>query len=240
MPTNNQIAEVAALVGEPSRTSILLALIDGRALTASELAHAAGISPPTASEHLARLMDAELLAMEKQGRHRYFRLGSPKVASLLESMLSLVAERDATVSAIRTGPRDRDLRFARSCYDHLAGSLAVAIADRLETMEMIDLADDGGTVSEKGQAFFGDLGAELGAAGQQGRRYCRPCLDWSERRPHIAGRVGSGLMVCFLERGWVKRQTEGRVISVTRAGERAIVEHFGIDIVRLRERQDRA
>lgn len=233
MPTNNHIAEIGALIGDPSRTGILLALMDGRALSAGELAWTVGITAPTASGHLARLTEAGLLAVESQGRHRYFRLASPKVAELLESVMAMVAVRDDSRRPVRTGPSDSALRLARSCYDHLAGSVAVAVADGMVERGLLQFSEDGGSLSEEGAAFLARLGIPIAGRSSEGRRYCRACLDWSVRRPHIAGRVGSGMLTHFLDTGWMRRQSDSRAIAVTPLGERELAKHFGVDVGRL-------
>src|SRR5215469_1299593 len=179
---NPRIAEVAALIGDPARTNMLAALMDGRALTASELAHVARVSPQTASGHLGKLAVAELLAMEKQGRHRYYRLASPLVGQMLEGVMAVAGPEPPRSSTWRGGEA---LRTARTCYDHLAGRLGVALADALLEHGHVALGPDGGEVTETGQQFLDGFGASPAP----GRRvFCRPCLDWSERRPHLADR----------------------------------------------------
>jgi DNA-binding transcriptional ArsR family regulator len=222
MPSAAALAETAAAIGDPARAAMLAALMDGRALTAGELAAAAGITPQTASAHLARLTGAGLLAVAKQGRHRYHRLASPAVARLLEG-LSLVG---AAPKRIATGPRDAEMRLARTCYDHLAGRIAVAIADRMARRGEIELSAEGGTVTEAGLRFLSGLGiAPVGG----GRLFCRPCLDWSERRPHLAGALGAALCAHCFDRGWVRRREGGRTLLVTPKGWQGLAETFGLD-----------
>ena len=231
MSSLSAFAETAALIGDPARANILMALLDGRALTATELARAAGVTRQTASGHLARLTEAGLLAMERQGRHRYHRLASSDVARLLESILSVTASRSA---AAVVGPRDKALRRARTCYDHLAGQVAVAIADRMVERGQIELSGDGGVLTDRGTDFLRGLGVDLDAAMAAayrrggGRVFCRPCLDWSERRPHIAGAVGVALCQCCLARGWVRRSDGTRAVTITPAGQMALTEAFGL------------
>ena len=232
-------AATAALVGDPARANMLAALMDGRALTAAELARAAGITPQTASGHLARLTEAGLLAMAQQGRHRYHRLASPAVAQMLESIMSVSAERDvaprsAPRKAIVVGPRDAALRRARTCYDHLAGRLAVAIADRLVERAHVELSADGGVLTDSGGSFLRGLGVDLDAAparGDQragGRMFCRPCLDWSERRPHIAGVVGAAFCRTCFAQGWLRRIDGARAVTITPAGQMALKRAFDL------------
>ncbi|MEW5421200.1 ArsR/SmtB family transcription factor [Amorphus sp. 3PC139-8] len=230
MATQAQFAEIASLAGDPARAAMLHALMDGRALTASELAGVAGVTPQTASGHLARLSEAGLLAVEKQGRHRYYRLASAMVAQMVESLMQ-VASALAPTRRVATGPRDAALRTARTCYDHIAGRLGVALADGLVTAGHVDLASDGGLVTDQGLAFFSDLGIDL-ATETSGRRttrvLCRPCLDWSERRPHLAGRVGAALCDLSLASGWIRKVDGSRALRVTRKGEAAFRDRFGL------------
>jgi DNA-binding transcriptional ArsR family regulator len=217
-----RMASVAALLGDPARAHILTALLDGRALTAKELAFAAHVSPQTTSGHLARLTEAGLLAGEKQGRHRYFRLASPLVGQMLESVMAVAGPEPVRPSTWRGGEA---LRTARTCYDHLAGRLGVALAGSLEASGHVMLASDGGEVTDSGHAFLREFGAEP----VPGKRvFCRPCLDWSERRPHIAGRLGAALAARCLDLGWIERQRDSRAVTITPAGESGFAERFGI------------
>ncbi|HEY0183105.1 MAG TPA: helix-turn-helix transcriptional regulator [Rhodopila sp.] len=218
-----RMASVAALLGDPARANMLTALLDGRALTAKELAFAARVSPQTASGHLARLTDASLLAVERQGRHRYFRLSSPLVGHMLESVMA-VAGPAPRLTSWRGGEA---LRNARTCYDHLAGRLGVALADSLCEAGHVALSHDGGEVTESGHAFLRGFGAQP-ATGK--RVFCRPCLDWSERRPHIAGRLGAALASRCLELGWIARQRDSRAVTVTPAGTAGFATTFGIHL----------
>ena len=230
----SSLAETAALIGEPARTAMLLALMDGRSLTAGELARVAGITPPTATGHLARLVEAGLLAMSAQGRHRYFRLGSAAVAAMIEGMMGVAGLADEARAGrpITTGPRSAALRRARICYDHLAGEIAVGLADSLAAAGHIDLTHDGAAMTKDGVAFLGSLGVDLNGGGTAGsgrrHRYCRPCMDWSERRPHIAGTVGRALLQFLLDRHWVRRATDGREVIVTPVGTHALQKHFKV------------
>ena len=217
-----RMATIAALLGDPARANILTALMDGRALTAKELAFAAHVSPQTASGHFARLTDANLLTVEKQGRHRYFRLASPLVGQMLESVMAVAGPEPK--STWRGGEA---LRTARTCYDHLAGRLGVALADSLTAAGHIALSQDGGEVTERGHAFLCDFGAEP-VAGK--RVFCRPCLDWSERRPHIAGRLGAALASRCLDLGWIARQRDSRAVTITPDGTHGFAERFGIHL----------
>jgi DNA-binding transcriptional ArsR family regulator len=212
------IAEIAALIGDPARTNMLTALMDGRALTVSELAHVAGITLPTASGHISRMETAGLLAAEKQGRHRYLRLSGADVATALEALMEL-AQRTGAVR-VRTGPRDPALREARVCYDHLAGARAVAVAAKL--------ADDGMMIDHGLTDAGRDWLAERGFVRGDGRRpFCRTCLDWSERRHHLGGALGAQILSRTLGEGWARRG-EGRVIDFGQSGAVAFDRLFGL------------
>ncbi|MCA3300601.1 MAG: helix-turn-helix transcriptional regulator [Methylocystis sp.] len=224
------IAETAALLGEPARAAMFSALMDGRALTAAELAATAGVTPQTASGHLGRLIEAGLLVVEKQGRHRYHRLASPAVARMVESIMQVAGAAPRQARPPRVGPADAALRAARTCYDHLAGRLGVGIADALVARGHVELGADGGAVTPTGEAFLASFGiaARLDGA-RRGRPFCRPCLDWSERRPHLAGVLGASLCVRCLELGWLRRRPGTRALEITHEGRRGFGERFGVD-----------
>lgn len=217
------LAEVARLIGDPARANMLAALMGGQALTAGELAWHAGVTAQTTSGHLARMTDAALLAVEKQGRHRYYRLASPEVAQAIQALMAVAS--GGPPRHRPTGPRDEALRLARTCYDHMAGRLALAIADSLVRQGHVILSDGAGLVTDEGAAFFATLGIEVAALPSR-RPLCRTCLDWSERRPHIAGHLGAAILLLATERGWVARRTDSRALRVTRAGESGFASTF--------------
>ncbi len=231
MISGANIAEIAALVGDPARANMLVALMDGQALTASELAYLARIAPSTASGHLAKLAEAGLLAVLAQGRHRYFRLSSPHVARMLEG-ITVVAAIEAPARYRPRSIRDDALCLARTCYDHLAGRLGVAIADMLVARDHLRLDDDGGALTGSGAAFLAGIGIDLAAPQRRrGRAYCRPCLDWSERRPHLAGAVGNAIAARLFDLRWIERIKDSRAVAVTKAGRAGLAGSFGIDLV---------
>jgi DNA-binding transcriptional ArsR family regulator len=222
MSDTNRFAATAALLGDPARANILTALMDGRALTAKELAYAAHVSPQTTSGHLGKLTEAGLLALQIQGRHHYYRLASPMVGQMLESVMAVAGPAPRQHSTWRGGEA---LRAARTCYDHLAGRLGVALADAMQDHGHVALTADGGEVTAAGRSFLRDFGAEP-ADGK--RVFCRPCLDWSERRPHIAGRLGAALAGRCFELGWIERQRDTRALAITATGQAGFAERFGV------------
>ena len=219
------ISSFGELVGDPSRVAILLALMDGSARPATELADIAGVTRSTASAHLRRLLEGRLIVVDVRGRHRYFRLAGDEVADALEAV--------ALIRPLETrarSPARLALAEARTCYHHLAGRLGVALADTLVMRGHIALVQDGGEVSEDGLAFLSNLGVALDERGHSRRVFCRPCLDWSERRVHIAGSVGAKLCERCFELGWIKQLKTTRALEVTAKGSRGFAEWFGIDL----------
>ncbi len=234
MATTHQIAEIASHLGEPARAAMVAALMDGRALTASELASVAAVTPQTASTHLSRLTEAGLLCVNRQGRHRYHRLAGPDVARVLESVMQLASGRESRGGrAPVVGPRDLALRKARTCYDHIAGQLGVSIADALVKAGAVEWDDDAGLVTDLGVKYLRRLGIDAfdtGASGaaRSARPLCRPCLDWSERRFHIAGKLGAAICRHALEQRWVRRLDDTRALEITAAGRTALRATFAI------------
>ena len=229
MTTPNDLARIGTLIGEPTRAAILTTLMDGRAFTASELAQCANVTPQTASSHLAMLADADLIRVQKQGRHRYHRLSSPQIAAMIENIMEIAIQTGMTPKPISTGPKNEDMRRARTCYDHFAGRLGVRIAEALLAKGFIDMDDEGGLITDKGAAFFETKGIQYVAADKKSKRpLCRPCLDWSERKPHIGGRLGAAIHSHFIAKRYVLPVQGSRAVTVTRAGEHMLRTLFGI------------
>ena len=223
------MVEVAALVGDTARATMLGALMSGQSLTGSELAFLAHVSRPTASEHLTKLVDARLVAVTRRRRFNYYRIASPLVARMLES-IKLVAAIEVPPRYQPRSVRDDKMRFARTCYDHLAGQAAVAIADALIARGYIVLGEDGGEVTAAGVRVLGDFGLSPAPQARSRRIFCKPCLDWSERRYHVAGHVGAEICRCCLERGWFARERDTRGLRLTAIGQEGLFETFGVEL----------
>ncbi|HEY2527122.1 MAG TPA: winged helix-turn-helix domain-containing protein [Xanthobacteraceae bacterium] len=221
------LVEVAALVGDTARASMLAALMGGQSLTATELAYCANISRSTASGHLSKLVAARPLTVTRKHRFSYYRIASPLVATMLES-IKVFAAIEAPPRHQPRSAHDDALRFARSCYDHLAGQLGVAITDALVAMGHISLTDEGGEITRSGARFLSAFGADLRP--QTRRVFCQPCLDWTERRYHLKGLVGSRILYRLLELEWLKRVLGSRTLRLTSSGRAGLSEVFHIEI----------
>lgn len=223
------IAKIAALLGDPARAAMLWLLIDGRARPAGELAFAANVSAQSASGHLARLVEAELLRVEAQGRHRYYRLADHSVALALESLAAIRPPPPA-----RTAPASRGtpqaMRFARTCYDHLAGELAVTLLAQIETKGLLTRSEKSFELSARGEKAFERLGIDLPALRGAKRQFACGCLDWSEREFHLGGALGAALLQRMLERQWLLRGRQARVLQLTPAGREGLREVFGVGL----------
>ena len=217
-------ARIAAAIGDPARARMLYALMEGRALTSTELALVAAVGPSTASAHLNRLKRERLVRVLVQGRHRYYSLYGTGVAGVLES-LSVLAGRVG--SGVQTRTPDH-LRLARTCYDHIAGTLGVLLHDRLLAAEWITGGEQGYEVTSKGSRALGALGMDVPALGRERRRFAFPCLDWSERRCHLGGAVGAALLTALLNKRWVSRERRARTLTVTALGARELRARFGV------------
>jgi DNA-binding transcriptional ArsR family regulator len=227
MITGPIVAEIAVLLADPARATMVWALLDGRALTASELAGAARITPQTASTHLAKLTEAGVLSMVRHGRYRHFRFASPRVTDMIDGIVAV---------ALETRPRYRPLsrqaralNAARICYNHLSGRLSVDLTDSFVARDYVVLEDEVAEITRAGTRFFTEFGIELPTVRSTRRHYCRLCLDWTERRPHIAGAVGAAITKRYFDLGWLERINRSHAVGVTPLGGRGFLKTFGID-----------
>jgi DNA-binding transcriptional ArsR family regulator len=227
------MAEIAHLIGDVARANILSAMLDGRASTALELSLAARVTPQTTSAHLAKLVDGRLLTVDRQGRHRYFRLASPAVARTLEQIMALAAE--APPPHRRPARMDAEMRRARTCYDHIAGEIGVAITGSLLDRGHVLIEGDAGEVTPDGRTFFAGMGVDLTPGAGSRRVFCRPCLDWSERQPHLGGHVGAAIAKRCLACGWIERRRGSRTLTITAAGRAGLPATFGAALAPLCE-----
>ena len=229
MPSGVSMAEIAALVGDPARANMLTALLGGQSLSASDLAWHAGVTPQTASGHLARMVTAQLITVTALGRHRYYKLASAKVAQMLETIYQVAGDQPSPRRRLPSYV-DTAMREARTCYDHLAGELGVAVAEALVAERYLVLSDEAGVVTRRGRGFFGDFGIDLQTIGQQRRCFCRICIDLTERRPHIAGALGAAFCDRCFTLGWIARVKDSRAVAVTRKGAAGFHECLGLTI----------
>ncbi|WP_336077903.1 ArsR/SmtB family transcription factor [Paenibacillus sp. 203] len=228
MSTKSNIAMIASLVSEPSRAAILTALLDGRFHTASELAHMAGIKPQTASFHLAKMTEAQVVTVEKQGRHRYYGIQDPEVARVMESFLSIAPP--VPIHSFKHASENEALRLARTCYDHVAGQLGVQLMNFFIQKGILFEDQDGLHITEPGEAFFTDFRIDLIKTRQKRRSFSHKCLDWSERRHHLAGALGSAVLDRLFELHWIERLPTTRAIRITADGKRGFKEIFSIEV----------
>ena len=225
--TDVTVSRIAAAIGEPARARMLYCLMDGHARTSTELAVVGEVSPSTASVHLSRLRTERLVEMIVQGKHRYYSLDGPHVAAALEA-LSVVAGRPREIFV---SPTPNRLRIARTCYDHMAGTVAVALHDRLKEREWLSGASSGANAYEltsAGTTALAALGIDVAATRALRRRFAFPCLDWSERRPHIGGALGAAILLLAQKQKWVVRDLDSRALSLTRVGRRELLMRFGV------------
>ncbi|MEM9636448.1 MAG: winged helix-turn-helix domain-containing protein [Pseudomonadota bacterium] len=219
MKEGPDIARVAALIGDPARANMLTALMSGKALTATELAAEAGITSQTASTHLAKLDNGNLLRVRKQGRHKYFSLATEEVAAVLEGLMGLAAHSGHLRT--RTGPRDASLRKARVCYNHLAGDMGIRMFDSFHSRGFLTLDGEALQLTHAGARFVADFGIDLDSLTSQKAPLCRECLDWSARRSHLAGSLGRALLSRIETLGWARRDAGSRAVIFTQRGEAA-------------------
>jgi DNA-binding transcriptional ArsR family regulator len=222
MEYNNEFSTIASLIGEPARATMLWNLLDGRAYTAGELALSAGLSAQSASNHLNKLIEAELLKMEKQGKHRYYRFAKPEVAYAMEAIANLLPAKSKAMPHKHFA--NGDIQYARTCYDHLAGKVAVTLTQSLVQQKIIKLKDEAYIVTPAGAEWFANLGIDLEAVQQQKRAFARPCLDWTERKYHLAGALGAALLDQLLAKNWLRRKPNERTLVLTGKGEKGLYE----------------
>lgn len=215
MPDTPAIASIAALVADPTRATMLTVLMDGRAHTATELALEAGVTASTASSHLSRLTAGRLVSIARQGRHRYFRIPDPSIAAAIEGLMNIAPRAART----RPGPRDEKLRFARVCYDHLAGEAGVRLLEALRARDLVSGADDEMRMTEGGAEWCDRVGIDRATLSATRRKVCRSCLDWSERRTHLAGSLGAAILDRLLALRYAHRERDSRIVTFSRAGE---------------------
>lgn len=222
------VPAIAAAIGEPARARMLYCLLDSRARTSTELAVVAEVSPSTASVHLQRLQSRRLVTVLPQGKHRYYSLATPHVAAALEA-LSVLAGSPRTTFAPST---PHALRAARTCYDHIAGGLGVVLRERFQSLGWLSAPDRGNSydLTPAGTKAFVTLGVDLEVARAARRRFAFPCLDWSERRPHIGGSLAAALLAIALKRRWVLQELDTRALTVTRTGRRELLSRFGLTV----------
>lgn len=226
MKEGPDIARLGSLIGDPARANILTALMSGKALTATELASEAGVTIQTTSSHLKKLETAGLLRQRKQGRHRYFALSDDDVGSVLESMMGLAAKRG--LLRTRTGPKDAELRKARVCYNHLAGDFGVKFYDKMILKGYLFESNDDVSLTSEGEQFVIDFGIDLNSLLKNRRPFCKSCLDWSSRRTHLAGSLGTAFLEQFYQLGWAKRSEGSRVIVFSEQGKIQLFSSFEI------------
>ncbi len=222
------ISEFAALLGDPARTSMVMALMGGLALPATELAFAAGVTPQTASSHLKKLLAAGLIDVDKRGRHKYYRLANADIAAAIEAMMQVASNQPNPKR--RRADNESAMRLARTCYDHLAGRLGVAVTDSLAGRGYILEEPDRFQITRQGKIFFTGLGVDFEDELKKRRKFAYPCLDWSERRMHMAGSLGAAVANGFFTRGWLKRRAEDRSLIITESGRTALSKQFGINL----------
>jgi DNA-binding transcriptional ArsR family regulator len=224
MVAEPDVSRVARTIGDPTRLRMLTLLMEGRALTAKELAYGTGVEPSTATAHLRRLLGDALVVARSQGRHKYFQLASPQVARCVESLLVLAPAGPAVAEKAH-----HPLRAARFCYDHLAGQLAIQITSSLLHRELLERRNDNFIPTKSAGRWFDRFGLDLGALAGARRKFAPACMDWSERKDHIGGALGAALARRLVDARWIRRSPGSRAVTVTPAGRTALREHFGID-----------
>jgi DNA-binding transcriptional ArsR family regulator len=222
----DQFIKTASLIGDPTRASILWTLLDGRAFTATELAVSANTSPQNISMHLGKLLEADLLCVEKQGRHKYYRFSNKEVAYAVEAMANLVPKPE--VSLKNKSENYPPIKFCRTCYDHLAGKIGVALTDSLLEQKIIIEKNNAYEISPEGEKWFSRFGINIEESQKQKRIFLKPCLDWSERRNHIAGSIGALLLNKMIAEDWLRKTKDSRAMIITGKGEKELLKNFKI------------
>jgi DNA-binding transcriptional ArsR family regulator len=228
MSSSPDASTIASLISDPSRAAILTALMDGRSHPAGDLAYAANIKPQTASFHLAKMLEANVVSLEKQGRHRYYRIENFEIAKALETLLALSPQ--PKVNSFKQVTENESLRLARTCYDHLAGKLGVKLMDALVDKGYIIEKSNDILITKDGEIFFESFGIRLDFVRKKRRSFVHKCLDWSERRHHIAGALGHELIERFFELQWIERMEKTRAIRITSAGRKGLIKLLSITL----------
>lgn len=224
----DSFSEVAALIGDKARAKMLWSLLDGRAYTATELAIFANISRQSCSNHLSKLVKAAILKVEKQGRHRYYCFANDKIAQIIEGIAYLLPTQ--TNIPVRAEHKPKGIKYARTCYDHLAGKVGVALTVSLLNMGIINKEEDTFFVTKEGENWFGGLGIKTNLLLKKKRKFAYPCLDWSERKSHIGGALGAALLNAMLENDWIRRKKDSRAVIITYKGAIALKKRFNVEI----------
>jgi DNA-binding transcriptional ArsR family regulator len=222
-----QFRNITALIGDPIRSIVLWTLLDGRAYTATELAICADTSPQNISMHLSKLVQAELLTVESQGRHRYYRFSRQEVAYAVEALANLIPPKNE----VKVTTTDMsDVKYCRTCYDHLAGKVGVLITEKLILQKMMELQNKTYGLTAKGNKFFKEFGIDTDGLKNKRRFFAKPCLDWSERKYHLSGSLGAALLDSMLHADWIRRKKNSRAIIITSKGQSEMYNKFKISI----------
>ncbi len=230
MDVNQEFKSLAALIGDPVRVIMLWNLLDGKAFTATELAISADVSAQSASMHLSKLVQANLLTVESQGRHRYYRFSRPEVAYVIEAMANLLPHHKSNARTDGNEDQGNAIKYCRTCYDHLAGKVGVAVTEQLLKQKLIIVDGKQYDVTPKGMQWFGEFGIAIDELKNERRAFTRQCLDWSERRHHLAGSLGAALLERMLKLGWMRGMKDSRAVIITAKGQNELYEKLHLSI----------